>query len=439
MSTKHSENSLAGLTAGKALTIFCGVCEYDEKSFRLLKQAGDHGFLPWEFHVNPNQQSNEKILRLFGDYYYESFISSIFPNFKQSEKNYFNPDFADHTHRLTKPVALTQHVVIPKKGSPIEKDIKIDYLDIFLFPGNIAIYSFRCDFSGMVYDDITLLINHIRNNAPKEFPFITGNIKWLVSENKTADNALIFGNKLKSFTLVEMGQESCDEDEKNLLYDLATCSPVGSAAGLLPFYQPTREYITDLWKKNAVNIFDNWKGLALFDSFTALFRPGILNDFIWENAYFNLIFLNSIFIKHYLFRINKKFYLEETDKEKLEDEFYEFDQYFNFKQISFNFLPQIIYEKIRFGLDIEDEMIQLQQSIQRANNVEKSRRDKKINDVLTIIALLTVFSIIWDVSEWIDKLFFNSTQSYNMISGSLTTVVLFLMAIFLFKNYKKKR
>jgi hypothetical protein len=439
MSTSQKNQSLSLLPASKAITIFCGVCGYDEQSFRLLKQAGKHRFSAWSFHVNPRDLSDENILRLFGDYYYESFISSIFPNFKRTDKNYFNPDFAEHTHRLSKLMDLNEHISIASKSGNIEKDIHIDYMDIYLFPGNIAIYCFKCDFSGMTYNDITLLINYIRNNAASGFSFIREQVRWLTSGGPETENTLVFGNKLKSFTLIEMEHPLGDDDEKNLLYDLATCSPIGSASGQSPFFQPTRDYLDLLWSENTINVFDNWKGMCLFDSFTGLFRKDVLNNFIWENAYFNLIFLHSIYIKNYLFRINRKFYLEDSDKQKLEDEFYEFDQYFNFKQISFNFLPQIIYDKIRFGLDIEDELQQLQTSIERTNNLEKNRRDKKINNVLAIIAFLTVFSVIWDGSEWINKMFFNSTRTYNIISGVLTVAVLLLISMFFMTNFRKKR
>jgi O-antigen/teichoic acid export membrane protein len=92
-----------------------------------------------------------------------------------------------------------------------------------------------------------------------------------------------------------------------------------------------------------------------------------------------------------------------------------------------------------YGLNIEDELSQLQTSIERANSVEKSRRDKSINNVLTIIALLTVFSIIWDLSEWFNKIFFNSDSSYIVISVSLTIGVSILLLVFLLKNYYKNK
>lgn len=435
MNVEKESQPLSKQLCAKALTIFCGVCEYDEKSLKKLREGNAGGFREWQFHVNPDGLSEQEMLRLFNDYYYESFISSIFPEYSKTEKKYYNEGFAAHTLRLSKELNKDFDISIKRKTGTINKKVRIEYVDLFLFPGNIAFYCFKFDYSGETYDNITLLNGYIRNNALNEFGFIKESIKIL--KTGTHDSMLIFGNKLKSFTLVELDQELSDDEEKFLLYDLATSSPVGSADGTVPWFQPTGEYLGELWDNNAVSVFDNWKGMCLFDSFTGLFRKGVLNNFVWENAYFNLIFLHSIYIKHYLFRINKKFYLEDTNKQKLEDEFYEFDKYFNLKQITFNFLPQIIYNKVRYGLDIEDELSQLQTSIERANNVEKSRRDKSINNVLTIIALLTVFSIIWDLSEWFNKIFFNSDRSYVTISVSLTVGVTILLLVFLLKNYWK--
>lgn len=439
MTEENQNKALSQQKCGKALTIFCGVCEYDEKSLQALRDGKTKSFSEWKFHVNPNNLSKEELLRRFNTIYYESFISSIFPEYSRTEKKYSNEAFASHTLQLTREINEEYQLTVRKQGEKLEKTVKVEYIDLFLFPGYIAIYCFKCSLEGKTYDDITLLDNHIRNNAVNEFSFITESLSLLKAGPH--ENLLVFGNKLKSFNLVELDQELSEEEEKHLLYDLATSSPVGSGSGEVSWLQPTPVYLEELWTNNAINVFDNWKGMCLFDSFTGLFRKGVLekNTFIWENAYFNLIFLHSIYLKHYLFRINKKFYLEDTNKQKLEDEFYEFDKYFNLKQISFNFLPQIIYSKIRHGLDIEDELTQLKTSIERANGVEKSRRDKSINNVLTIIALLTVFSIIWDLSEWFNKIFFNSDRSYIAISVSLTVAVSILLLVFLLKNYYKNK
>jgi len=80
----------------------------------------------------------------------------------------------------------------------------------------------------------------------------------------------------------------------------------------------------------------------------------------------------------------------------------------------------------------------LKERIERATLKYKEKRDKMINDMLKVIALLAVFSVIWDVSEWVNKLFSGSTFSYNLLSGSLTAIVLLTIGVFLIRNYKKR-
>lgn len=427
------------MTAAKALTIFCGVCEYDGNSIESLISGSNKDFSNWKFHVNTALKSEEEILSILGDSYYESLVSSIFPGYTKTGKSYFNRHFQGLTHRFSHKLNIHQRIIIHKKDEIFEKDVLVEYFDLFLFPGSIAVYSFKCDFSGCNYDEITLLVNYIRNKAPEEFDFIAKYTSVLKSSGAKDQGALDFGNKLKSFTLVEMDQELSEKEEKDLLFDLATCSPVGSASGLVPHFQPTVEYKEQLLAENTINVFDNWKAMCLFDTFTGLFRKGAFNEFVWANAYFNLIFLHSIFVKHYLYRINKRFFLEDTDKQQLEDEFYEFDNYFNFSQISYNFLPQIIYEKVRNGFDIEDELSQMQKGIARANEIERNYQERKINKVLAIIAFLTVFSVILDASDLIDKLIYDSKLAYQVISISLALSVIVLISVLLFRNTRKKK
>lgn len=423
-----------------AQTIFSGVTEYDD---RILEgnHITENGFDKWEVHDNPFDDLSENVIRNFNNFYYESFINSIFPNFKNSGKKYFDKDLAEKTKRYTKKINSGIVIIQTSGEETFEYPIHIEYLDLYIFPENIAIYSFKCDLSNQTFDQLTFIINQIRNtglNGPLQF--LADQLKFLDGGANSTMQAMgiSFGNKLKAYSLIEHNLNLQKENEFKLLYDLSTCSPIGSASGNIKDFQPSDEYLELLKEHNLISIFDNWSALCLFDTFTALFKPKALKKFVWENAYFNLIFLHSLYVKHYLFRINKKFFLEGSDKQELEEEFYRFDKYFNLKQISFNFLPQIIYNKVRGGFEIDEELEQLKDSIERANAKDKSKRDKRINDVLTVIALLTVFSIIWDVSEWINKLFYGNDKTYNLLSGILTGVVIIVLIVFLMKNYRKK-
>ncbi len=437
--TYPTGNFISSLPAAKVLPIFCGVCEYDENGLKALKTGKNAFFSEWKFHVNTKQESENDILKFLGDSYYKSFVSSIFPGFNKRGESYYNQYFNNQICRYSHALNIKQALQIKGKDQLFEKEILIEYFDVFLFPGNLAIYSFKCDFGLVSYDEISLLVNYIRNNAPHKFAFIGEHLKSLKAVGDKTYLPLLFGNKLKSFLLVEMDQELLPDEEKDLLFDLSTCSPVGSAAGFVSYFKPAVGYKEKLWNDNLVNVFDNWKAVCLFDSFTGLFRKDVMNNFVWENAYFNLLFIHSVFVKHYLFMINKEFFLENSNKQKLEEDFYGFDNYFNFRRISYNFLPQIIYDKIRLGFDIEVELSQMQTSIEQVNAMEQSVQDKKINKVLTLIAFLTLFSVLLDASSLIDKLVFEASRTYQVISGSLSITVFILIAFLIFRRSRRKR
>jgi hypothetical protein len=132
------------------------------------------------------------------------------------------------------------------------------------------------------------------------------------------------------------------------------------------------------------------------------------------------------------------FYNSNSKHQQLEDEFYQFNKYYNPSNISYNFLPPIIYEKIRYALGIPEELSQLKKGIERASRKHKEKQDKMINDILTAIALLAVFSAIWDISEWVHKLLTGATTNYIQLSVSVTVIILAVFIVFLIKNYRRR-
>jgi hypothetical protein len=250
---------------------------------------------------------------------------------------------------------------------------------------------------------------------------------------------VLFGNKLKVFSMVEIDQDLSMEEEEMLLYDLGICAPVGSASGLDPFFQPSEGYFNELIAENKISVFDNWSALALVDTFTGLFRKGVLDNFMWENGYFNLLYLQSLYVKNYLFKTNRAFFKEDADHQEVEDELFKFNKYYNLSHISYNFLPALIYKYIRKSQSIEEELQDLKEGIERWNQKAKEKRDKMINDVLTVIALLAVFSLVWDLSDWLSRLFSGGTGFYMVTSGTLTSIVTIVLVLFLLRRNGRKK
>ncbi len=425
----------------KAYSYFCGVLEYSESILDEIKSGVMFGFNTWEPHVNPDNIEPKKIISGFNRFYYESFVNCVFPDLTNSDKHQLNKHFAEKTVRLSKKINQTVPITIKQRHSTKVFNIKFEYLDLYFFPRDIVFYCFKCDLTDFTFNEITLINNYLRNSGvTDELKLIYDHLTFLTS-NVTDDlnsTSMRFGNKLKIFSLIEHDEILTIEEEDMFLYDLGVCAPIGSASGENPFFQPSDGYFQDLIINNKISVFKNWSALTLFDTFTGFFQKGAFDNFIWENGYFNLLYLQSLYVKNYFFKINKIFYNENCNHQELEDEFFEFSKYYNPSHISYNFLPAIIFNQIRNSLAVNDELSRLKEGIERANQKAKEKRDKMINDVLTVIALLAVFSIIWDLSEWINKLFSGGTFTYNVMSGTLTLIVVSVIIVFLLKNYRKK-
>ena len=430
----------ASIKPCNAYSIFCGVLDYRGTILKEIQSGDMHGFKNWEVHVNPDHISSEKIIKGFNRFYYESFVNSIFQDYKTPAKKQYHADFAEQTVRLSNKIDTTFPVTIKQGDSNLVFNIKFEYLDLFFFPHEIVFYCFKCDLRGFSFDEITLINSYLRNSGvTEETKFLYNQLSFLEpNRHKPNTNSLSFGNKLKVFSIIEYDEEISKEDENMLLYDLGICAKVGSAAGVNPFFQPSEEYLRELIEENRISVFNNWSALTLFDTFTGLFKKGALNNFVWENGYFNLLYIQSLFVKYYLFKINKIFYSKPKKHRELEDEFFEFNNYYNPSHISYNFLPSLIFKKIRYSLDIDSELKLLKEGIERAIQRTKVKNEKKTNFLLTVIAALAVFAVVWDVSDYINKLFSGTTTSYNIISGSLTAIVVIFLSIFFIRKYRKE-
>jgi hypothetical protein len=434
-------NTLSSAKPVSAFSIFCGVLEYSEDIMEQIQAGETFGFSRWETHVKIMDMSSVEILKSFNRFYYESFVNTIFPNVENREKQYYNEEFADHTIRLSKKIDNTIPVSFRRGKEKLVFDILFEYLDLYFFPHGIVLYCFKCNLNDFTFDQITLINSQLRNIGENpDTLFLRKLLSFLnpVEGLQNEKDFVTFGNKLKVYSMIEHNENLSEIQENNLLYDIAICAPIGSAAGANSFFSPSDDYYQELMENNRISVFKNWTGMALVDTFICLFRKGALDHFTWEIAYFNLLYIHSLYVKNFLFKMNKEFYVKGANHQELEDQFFDFNKYYNQSHISYNFLPPIIYNKILFSLAINEELSLMKDGIERANLKFKEKRDKMINDILTIIALLTIFSVIWDLSEWVNKLISGEVFTYNLISGSLTGLVTITLIMFLIKNYKRK-
>jgi hypothetical protein len=381
-------------------------------------------------------------------------------------KKYYYPDFVDFCfkdsssgrgmERWTIPMNLKLEIERPQGGTFL---ISIRDLDIYIMPYNLLIYSICVSEDGADINDITASVSRLRSiidynesnvqySAKKVLqPIVDIYKSWSPlancqnSDNFSYADLMEFGNKLKLFQIVAINTDA-KLDKDALLLELGTLSTVGSC-GTTNFHSFSPEYLHRMVQENRISIYNNWKALSLFDSFTILSEdvfPDLLKT--WINRHFGMSYLHSLFLKFYLFRMNNLFQQNSSDAVVLGTEFAEFERVCHFVKISYNFLPQEIYTAMDKGLEIEEEGKRLYELIAQEKHIQEEKSDRKINGLLLILTCLTVFSTIWDFSSLINEVypythnFGTSVFGYRMVSGCL---ILIIIIVILATHLKKRR
>jgi len=430
---KMDENTL--LRPKQVYTIFCSAFKYKSTQ---KKSSNASKLIPWQAHAFQDNQPNHA---------YNDETAKKTSQLENDFHNYFYESFADclQGKSFDLPANLQPAYTLPLNHNTEKRShkINISYADYFLFPHNIGIVAFKVEYhENITFDDLTLLIHTIRSEDHS----------WLLFPGEEmpfdVEDPLLNGNKYKAFTVAEHDLEF-DEDysSDHLLFDIGTCSPIGASIGKgkNPSLKPTPGYFQQILEENKIAVFDNWSALALFDTFTVLHK-GSLYNYNWETKYFRFLYVITLYVKNYLIELNKVFH-DPKDDDSLENEFYNFDRDFNFDQISYNFLPQVIYEKTRFSQHLDREIEKLKIAIDRdtaikekIRNEQEAESEKRINTALLIVAFLAVVSAVWDGSEWAATVInFERNQNYSIYSVAFMVVVIFVIIILLLKKNAIKK
>jgi hypothetical protein len=175
-------------------------------------------------------------------------------------------------------------------------------------------------------------------------------------------------------------------------------------------------------------VFNNWKALSLFDTFTILchdFNEGNTANYI--DNYFGMIYVSELFVKFYLFRLNNNFRLNNQSADKLLAQFEDFEYSCWFENVSYNFLPRLFHRAIEQGLEIIPEKQCLYQMIAKQKDAREKRDDQRMNNLLFYLTIFTICSTVWDASS-----LFNEMYPYEHYFGSAILgfrIVVFAMLI----------
>ena len=403
---------------------------------------------------------DDKKYRTTCNIYYESFIDSLVEVEGRKPQ-----DFYKGTAHLT--MEINTHCQLRhRRFGEIGWNFMVCSLHLFFFPYDICLFAIEIsEDPGCDPDKLTFAHNLLRgvneyyeprpsdpeswsmyDNAPEYIKAITPLLKIcevvdgerVVHVPRYADLTCT-GNKLKAFQIFRVSDLS---DE--FLYELGSMSPIGCVNNSKNNLSPSRDYFEHIMANNTISAFRNWKALVLLDSLTVIRKDGECTDLKhWHDSYFRLIYIHAYYQKTLLFVVNNQFRSDVANGkcENLLHQMKEQEHWYAFSNISYNFLPQMIYQAIDTGLEIASEREQLHHYLVQEAERQESLNERRLGKLLSILTILTVLSALYDGTSLVSEILGISSGScpYRWIAAVLSGVVVLIFMWWIWSNYYKRR
>ncbi|MBM3159725.1 MAG: hypothetical protein FJZ66_00185 [Bacteroidetes bacterium] len=384
---------------------------------------------------------------------------------QQFHKNYWYPEFRDIFFRKENKETAARILVndcneiVTFLRRNQEKEIvkktqaTINSKEVYLFPNGLHFFSISFDTTELSLVDISDLTFFTRDfNAELEDYKEKEWVKWV--ENEVINGIKIYsnwneksipvdeysGSKFKLYTVVDLepneliSQQVIDE----LLYDIGSVAQIGSANGN-KYFSPSDSYF-NLLLEGKISAFNNYSMLPLFDTFTTVGQSLLNNEFDllrFNQTYFR-IYLFNLFIKYNLYRYNSAMSL---DSVKTRNEFERFLNNYNISTISYNFLPNLIFEKHRKSMLVEEELVKFEERINRISQSIQEDQQNRMNTLLGIVGLFTSIGSVEPAIELLES----ARESFEFEMAPFYTLVVLLVIIvsipvlsYLFPEKKKQ-
>jgi hypothetical protein len=372
-------------------TIFCGVILLGQK----IRPAQPEGLLDWTTRLDQPQS----FLQYLKKSYYKNFLANVAP--ETSPQNATNAHFTVTSFRDS-----PREATIVTQGKTI--GLHIPYVDIFLFPDNVGIFSFRTNLNerDASYEIISSLINHLRQPlATIRFGSNELTVSEFIKQSTPSSIALRedwdeYMPQLKAYTIINDHSTSAfNESLDRILYELSHVLPIGASRE--SEFSPTEAYYHQI-AGNAISIFNNWKAIALFDTFTRISCSYPDQYKAWEQEYF-LIYVHGLYTKYQLYAFNSRLNAVATVSRKtklLRDRFIEFVNDYHLAYISYKF---------------HKELDRMEVKLERIHQAFGEKKSQQINQLLLVLSLLGIFSLVTDLSAWLTQMGLPAEVVYSPI------------------------
>ena len=263
------------------------------------------------------------------------------------------------------------------------------------------------------------------------------------SEIRKKFHKLFMGNMFYIYQAIQLSDNYDVVTDDELLYELTTVlnfDAIGKMRDHFYGYNPSSEYFDNFKKNNVLRVYNDWSAAVTIDSFCVLMSNRMFdyacNEWVNKDSKNNnrfMLFLNAVLLKNYLVKCNEKFQAEPISTQT-RDKFLKFDRIFNLRTVSYNTLPQLVYEKIRRSFEIDEELAMVNQKISQFSDNRNQRNERVLNYILAFVALFSVSSFFADGITWLTQIgILDITEGKGKIIGArLWSLIGFIIVIILF-------
>jgi len=414
-----------------------------------------HAFLVGDFngHVTP-QQLSEKWEKVSNDNEYAWICSMYYQGHVDAmlDVNKNRPAFLKNVchYRFTLEKQVGDVDTIPGKNislTRMKKNMQTEeftytfrllHLHLYFFPLGITLIAIEIDDSGTDLNELTAAHNAMMSTDIYKREELKSALSPILGFLPSNDASLILGigNKFKLYQVIKIESEVIED---SLLYEVGTSSPIG-CVGTRHQLAPSKSYYDNIMDNNVVSAFNDWKGLALMDSFTVISNATKREDYtwddhfyLWNNHYFQLIYLRCLFEKTFCSTRNTNYRMAE-DTQDISEEINKMERYYFYDKISHNFLPNLIYKAMSLGLELKEEREELSKQVKERTKEEEEKRQNRITLGLSVFA---VFSVAWALCSIFMKAF--TSDGERLPAQSLFGLSIIAIVFLAFHIYRKKK
>ena len=333
-------------------------------------------------------------------------------------------------------------VFLPKKDNKGHLyPCNIKSVRLWFFKFGIILFSIEIEEHTDSFSDLTLMHSKWKKWNEEYDAIHTEELDSLLkplaqlTPNSLASEITFAGTKMRQYQVVESNVLNDD-----LLYEIGTFSTIGvvNDGNHTRSYKPSDDYYQKIIKENVLSAYSNWKALALNDSFTVMAlddyysksefdeydEKGCLSDTGYR--YFDLLYMRCLFEEFYCFDRNNSYreFVDNNSKkiesEKIENEIAYMEQHYFFEDMSYDFLPPLMYRAMAKGLNLQRDREQLTQHVKQSLRDARHERD---NRAVNFVQIFAAVSVIWTIREMLIAI------SKETWSGSMTAILFLIIAM----------